>query len=136
MEARGVWKGGFETELSNGRGHVLTVDLPRDEEGHDWGPYALELVGLSLAGCISTVFCLIAKKRKLTFSRFSVHLTADRPPGAPTVQRFHGRVEVGSSAPKEEVETALALTLKTCPVGVLLDQAHVPVDVTLSIVPP
>ena len=136
MEARGVWKGGFETELSDGRGHVVTVDLPRSEGGHDWGPSALELGVLSLAGCITTIFCLVAKKRKLSFRRLSVHLTADRPTRAPTVQRVHGTVEVGSDAPKEEVETTLALTLKTCPMGVLFEQAHVPVEVTLSVVPP
>ena len=41
-----------------------------------------------------------------------------------------------TKASKEETETVLRLTLKTCPMGVLFEQAHIPVEVTVATVPP
>lgn len=136
MEAKGTWKGGYETRLEDDRGHVVTVDLPVDEGGRNAGTSALELSVLSLAGCIGTIFTLVAEKRRLTFSGLHISLTAERPPGAPTIECVHGVAEVETLAPKEDVETALRLTLKTCPVGVLFERAHVPVDLVAKVVPP
>lgn len=136
MEAKGLWKGGYETRLEDDRGHVVTVDLPVDEGGRNAGTSALELMVLSLAGCVSTVFTLVAEKRRLAFSGLHVSLSAERRPGAPTIERVHGEVEVETHAPKEDVETALRLTLKSCPVGVLLRHAHVPVEVVARVVVP
>jgi len=136
MDARGVWKGGFETLLEDGRGHTVTVDLPADEGGRNAGTSALELGVLSLAGCISTIFALVARKRRLSFTGLTVSLTAERAAGAPTIQRVHGKLEVETKASKEEAETVLRLTLKTCPMGVLFEQAHIPVDVTVATIPP
>jgi putative redox protein len=135
MDAHGEWIGGFESRLDDGRGHVVTVDLPADEGGKDSGMGGLELTVLSLAGCINIIFGLVARRRKLPFTGLSVHLTAERPPRTPTITKVHGTFEVRSSAPKEDVETAFRLTMKTCPVGVLFDQAHIPVDVVLNVVP-
>jgi putative redox protein len=136
MEARAVWKGGFEIQLDDGRGHAVTVDLPPHEGGTNAGTSSLELGVLSLAGCISTIFGLVAQRRKLSFTGLTVSLVADRPPRAPTIEKVHGTLEVRTSASPEEVETVLRLTLKTCPIGVLFDRAHVPVEVTATVVPP
>jgi putative redox protein len=136
MEVRGVWKGGFETQLEDGRGHSVTVDLPADEGGQNAGTSALELGVLSLAGCISTIFGLVAKKRRLAFTGLTISLTAERPPSAPTIERVHGKLEVRTGASKEEVETILRFTLETCPLGVIFERAHIPVDVTVAILPP
>jgi len=136
MEARGTWQSGFETRVEDSRGHTVTVDLPVDEGGRDSGTSALELMVLSLAGCVSTIFGLIARKRRLAFEGFEIVLTAVRPEGAPTIERIHGIVEVRTSASREDVDTVLRLTLKTCPVGVLLERAQVPVEVGLSVVHP
>jgi putative redox protein len=136
MEARGVWNAGFETRLDDGRGHVVTVDLPVDEDGTNAGTSALELAVLSLAGCVTTIFSLIAKRRRLTFDGLRVALTADRPPGAPTIVKVRGTVEVNSEAARDDVETVLRLTLRTCPVGVLFEKAGIPVVVDCIVSPP
>lgn len=136
MQARGVWKGGFQTELDDGRGHSVTIDEPIEDGGANSGTSAHELLLLSLTGCITTIFHIIANKRKLAFEGFSVHLTAERARGVSTIQRVHGTVEVRTGAPQEEVDTILRLTVKTCPVGSLFDRAHVPVEVTAKVVPP
>jgi putative redox protein len=135
MDVRGAWKGGFETRLEDGRGHAVTVDLPVDEGGQNEGTSALELGVLSLAGCITTIFGLVAKKRKLVFTGLTISLTAERPRGAPTIERVHGALEVQTDASKEDIETILRLTLKTCPMGVIFERAHIPVDVTIAISP-
>jgi len=136
MQSRGVWEGGFVTRLEDGRGHSVTIDEPVEDGGTNKGPAAFELLLLSLTGCISTIFHIIADKRKLPFEGFTVFLRGERPKGAPTIQRVHGTVEVRTRASQEDVDTVLRLTLKTCPVGVLFDRAQVPVEVTSRVVPP
>lgn len=129
MQALGTWKGGYQTVLDDGRTHTVTVDLPRDEGGDGAGPTALELAVLSLAGCISTIFALVAKRRRLVFDRLVIGLEAERPDGAPTIARVRGTLRLRTRATDDEVATALRLTLRTCPVGVLFHQAGIPVDV-------
>jgi putative redox protein len=130
MQAIGRWTHGYETVLEDAHAHRVTVDLPVDEGGRSAGPSALELAVLSLAGCITTIFTLVARRRRLAFQGMTVALEAERPPGAPTITRVHGTLRVRTRADPSDVETALRLTLKTCPVGVLFEKAQIPVEVT------
>jgi len=136
MHATAIWEGGYRSRLNDGRGHELLVDLPREEGGGDVGTSALELQALALAGCISTIFALVAERRRLAFDALSVRLTAERPKGAPTVTAVRGTLHLSTSASIEEVDTCLRLTVRTCPVGVLFEQAHVPVRVRAVLEPP
>jgi len=129
MKAIGTWQGGFRTILEDGRGHTVTVDLPHDELGDNLGTSALELSVLSLAGCITTIFALVARKRRLTFEAMTVELDAQRPEGAPTITSVDGVLRVTTSASVEDVETTLRITLRTCPAGVIYERAHIPVRV-------
>jgi putative redox protein len=136
MKGIGTWKGGYRTQLHDGRGHEVAVDLTPEEGGSDSGTSALELSVLSLAGCITTIFALVAKRRRLGFEAMNVELDADRPSGARTIASVDGILRVVTSAPVEDVATALSLTLRTCPVGVLYEQAHIPVRVRPIVVAP
>lgn len=129
MQAIGTWAGGYRTTLNDGRTHAVTVDLPRDEGGESAGPSALELAVLSLAGCITTIFAIVARKRRLTFDRMSIGLEAERPEGAPTITHVRGTFRLHTKASDQEVATVLQLTMRTCPVGVLFHNAGIPVDV-------
>ncbi|HUI38603.1 MAG TPA: OsmC family protein [Thermoplasmata archaeon] len=129
MQALGTWKGGYQTVLEDGRTHTVTVDLPRDEGGASAGTTALELLVLSLAGCITTIFALVARRRRLEFQGMSIALQAERPKGSRTITRVHGTLRVRTKAELAEVQTVLRMTLQSCPVGVLFEQAHVPVEV-------
>jgi len=129
MRAIGTWAGGFRTTLDDGRTHRVTVDLPREEGGESAGTSALELSVLALAGCISTIFALVARRRRLAFEALTVGLEAERPEGAPTIARVRGTVRVRTHSSPEEVATALRLTLRSCPVGVLFEKAGIPVEV-------
>jgi putative redox protein len=129
MQAIGTWTHGYETLLEDDHAHRVTVDLPVDEGGRSAGPSALELAVLALAGCITTTFALVARRRRLAFHGMTIALEAERSAGAPTITRVHGSLRVRTKADLSEVETALRLTLKTCPVGVLFERAQVPVEV-------
>lgn len=136
VAASAVWRGGSESRLEDGRGHVVTVDLPADEGGGDRGTSALELAVLSLAGCITTIFALVARRRRLAVDAVRIELEADRPRGAATIARIRGTAQVSTAASREAVETALGITLRTCPVGVLFHRAGIPVEVELILVRP
>jgi putative redox protein len=135
MQAIGTWKGGYETILEDGRAHSVVVDLPVNEGGRSAGPAALELCVLSLAGCISTIFALVAHKRRLPIQGMTVALEAERPPNSSTVTRVRGTLRVRTKADPSEAETVLRLTMKTCPVGVIFERAQIPVEVSLIVTP-
>lgn len=129
MRAIGTWQGGYRSLLEDGRGHEVAIDLSAEEGGADGGTSALELSVLSLAGCITTIFALVAEKRRVGFDALSVELDAERPRGSPTITSVSGSLRVVTSAPPEEVATVLNLTLRTCPVGVLFEHAQIPIRV-------
>jgi putative redox protein len=136
MKATATWEGGYRSLLKDNRGHDVTVDLPTDEGGENVGTSALELSVLSLAGCITTIFALVAQRRRLRFESMRVDLDAVRPRGARTITSVEGTLRIVTNAPAEDVATALDITLKTCPVGVLFDQAHIPVRVQPVVLAP
>ncbi len=127
--ARGSWSAPFTTVLEDGRGHRIEVDLTREEGGSDRSTSSLELAVLSLAGCITTIFAIVARKRRLPFEALSIDLEADRPPRSRTVTAIRGTVTVTTSAPEADVGTAVEVTVRTCPVGVLFHGAGIPVEV-------
>ncbi|MCI4354218.1 MAG: OsmC family protein [Thermoplasmata archaeon] len=131
FEVTGTADSGFVTRLQDDRGHGIVVDLPADEGGTDAGTSALELTLISLAGCIGTIFRRVAERRRFAVEGFSIRLNAERGDGAPTIERVEGTFTVRSPADDVELETALRLTLRICPVGVLFDRAGVPVTVRL-----
>jgi len=130
VQAIATWAGGHRTVLDDGRTHRVTVDLPREEGGESAGTSALELAVLALAGCITTIFALVARRRRLPFEGMTLGLEAERPEGAPTITRVRGTFRLRTRASLEEVATALRLTVKSCPVGVLFERAGVPVEIT------
>ena len=75
MKANAVWVEGYKSIVDNGRGHTVTVDLAPDQGGKDAGPTALELAVMALAGCATTIFKIIATKRKLSYESLKIELT-------------------------------------------------------------
>ena len=136
MQAIGTWAGGYRTVLEDGRTHTVIVDLPRDEGGESAGTSALELAVLALAGCITTIFAIVARRRRMAFAGMSIALEAESAEGAPTITRVRGTFRLRTEASPDEVETALRLTLRTCPVGVLFDKAGIPVEVATVVEQP
>jgi putative redox protein len=134
MMVHGTWEGGFRTALGDSTGHSVTVDLPSDEGGENQGPFALELAVMALAGCITTIFAIVAKKRRVGFERMEIALDWERPERSPTIASVNGLLRLVSDSAPEEAETVLGITLRTCPVGVLFERARIPVRVRLELV--
>ena len=123
MKAVSVWISGFRSAVDNGRAHSVVVDLPRDQGGEDLGPTALELALMSLAGCIGTIFAIVAGKRKLSYQSLRVELEGEK--GEKTIENIRGVLRIKTSASREEVETALKLTMEICPVGLIFEKAGI-----------
>ncbi|MCF3653897.1 MAG: OsmC family protein [Aigarchaeota archaeon] len=131
MKAVSVWISGFRSAVDNGRAHSVVVDLPRDQGGEDLGPTALELALMSLAGCIGTIFAIVAGKRKLSYQSLRVELEGEK--GEKTIENIRGVLRIKTSASREEVETALKLTMEICPVGLIFEKAGIKPEIRLEL---
>jgi len=133
MKANATWDADYRSVVDDGRGHSLVVDLPKAEGGTDAGPTALELAAMSLAGCITTIFKMIAGKRKFEFSSLKVQLECEKANDAVTIAKVTGVAELMTLAPESEAQTILNLTLKTCSVGAFFKEAGIPVYLDLRL---
>jgi len=105
----------------NGRGHSVTLDLPKENGGDDLGPTALELAIMSLAGCIITIFALIAKNSKVPIEKLEVIANAEKEVKSPKLSFVKIKALVKSSASKEILKTIWRKTLQTCPVSAIFE---------------
>jgi len=129
MRSKAIWMGNSKVLLDDGRGHEAVCDLPSDE---DIGPTALELSVMSFAGCIVTIFKIIAEKRRVKVDSLEVEVVADKPDGAKTIESVEFITRVKSNADQKALEKVLDLTSLTCPVGVLWQQAGLQPTYTLE----
>ncbi|MBS3946106.1 MAG: OsmC family protein [Melioribacter sp.] len=106
--------------------HWVVMDGPEDFGGSNAGIRPKELILLSLAGCSGSDIAVILKKKKINIDGFEMNITAD-------VQETHPQVYTkinleyvfyGKGIPKEAVERAIELSLKTyCSVTAMLQKA-------------
>ena len=133
MKANSIWDIEYKSVVDNGRGHRLVLDLPREEGGSDTGPTALELAAMSLAGCITTIFKMIAIKRHFKFDSLKVQLDCEKANDAVTINKVTGTAELMTPASESDAQTILNLTLKTCSVGAFFNKAGIPVYLDLRV---
>jgi len=124
---------GFRSIIDNDRGHSIIVDLPKERGGTNTGATALELAIMALAGCITTVYSLIAKKMRAEIEDLNVIVKAERPDGEATITKVEIEVKVKSRAPREMLSKMLNLTLKNCPVGALFEKAGVKIEAIMKV---
>ncbi|MFW5807999.1 MAG: OsmC family protein [Spirochaetota bacterium] len=133
MKSTARWVQNYQSVVDNGRNHAVVTDLPKGKNGEDMGATALELAVMGLSGCISTIFVLVAGKMHLELSGLVVELEAEQPDGASTITTVNAVVRVRSDADRNKLEKCLEKTLKTCPVGVLYEQAGITIEHTLVV---
>ncbi|MCD6342046.1 MAG: OsmC family protein [Thaumarchaeota archaeon] len=131
MKVRSIWINKYRSVVDNCRGHSVVVDLPPENNGEDTGATALELAVMGLAGCVTTIFRLVAEKRKLDYSKLIVEIDAEK--GAKTVERCKATLTICTNANKDEVERTLRLTLEICPVGLIFEKAGIKTDWEIKI---
>ncbi|MFP4383716.1 MAG: OsmC family protein [Spirochaetia bacterium] len=115
--------GCLQSVVDNGRHHGLVLDLPQAKSGDDVGPTALELSAMALAGCISTIWAVVAKNSKVSYRKIIVELDAEKGDSDPTFTKATAVVSVDSDEDQEKLERILDKTMKACPVGRLFEQA-------------
>ena len=136
MKATAVWVKDYKCMLDNGRGQNVVVDLPIEQGGTNAGPMAIELCLMSLAGCIVTVFKIIAEKRRFAYTGFKVELEAEKDKDSGTIANVGGRMEIVTDREERDAQTTLRLTIDNCPIGILFDQAKVKFNWTLKVKKP
>ena len=123
----------FRIIVDDGRAHSVCLDLPR-ETGTDMGPTALELGVMSYAGCVATIFTLMAKKMRVPISDLDVRVRAEKPEDARTVTKADFEIIVKTGESEDKISRVWKKTRENCPVGILFEQAGVQVDYRLKIV--
>ncbi len=131
MKITSTWKEGFKSIVDNGRDHDITMDLPYLQHGKDEGPTALEVSVMGYAGCITTIYKMMADKMKLQLSAMKCELIAEK--GEATIERVQINLHVTSDAPESKLQKAFEMTANNCPVGVLFIQAGVKVEPEITI---
>lgn len=122
----------FRITVDDGRAHSVCVDLPPDM-GTDRGPTALELGVMSFAGCVATIFVLMARKTRVKINDLEITMKAEKPEGAKTVTKADYKVIVASDESEDKLRRVFELTRAHCPVGLLFEKAGVEVSFDLRI---
>jgi uncharacterized OsmC-like protein len=113
----------IETDL---RGHKVVIDQPANAAGTDTGPTPLELVLVSLAGCIGTLGRIIAMQQRIALRGMTIRVEGDIDTdgllGKPIAGRigFEGitiTVDVDADMTDEEKEAFIHEVDRRCPVS-------------------
>jgi len=123
----------FQIAVDDGRAHSVVLDLPPDI-GTDRGPTALELGVMSFAGCIATIFILMAKKMRVQISDLEIEMKAEKSEEARTVTKADYEVTITSSESEDRIKKVFETTKANCPVSLLFEKAGVQVNYKLKII--
>ncbi len=121
-------EGCFQSIVDNGGHHGLVLDLPGAKGGQDVAPTALELAVMSLSGCISTIWAVVAKNSGVSYRKFTVEVDADKPDTESTITAARAVVHIESNESLETLERTLDKVMRTCPVGQLYEKAGIKVE--------
>ena len=111
---------------TNIRGHQVVIDQPVNAAGTDTGPTPLELVLVSLAGCIGTIGRIIAMQKRIVLRGMAIKvegkIDTDGLLGKPIEGRigFEGitiSVDVDADMTAEEKEAFIHEVDRRCPVS-------------------
>jgi len=111
----------------------MVTDLPSSQGGKNEGTTALELALMSLAGCITTIYKIVAENSKFAFKQITVDLEAEKPKDKATIAWVTGGVEVQTDEEEQKAESVFRVTMKRCPVGVLFENANVDMNLTFKV---
>lgn len=127
MESTVKWTKNLQSIVDNGRGHQVVIDMPEAKNGDNQGATALELAAMSLTGCIATIFAVVAAKMRIEFTKMEVELDASKTDADTTITKVDYIFRIRTNDSLEKIEKCLKYTMDTCPVGILFEQAGIPV---------
>lgn len=127
MKSTVKWTKNLQSVVDNGRGHQVLIDMPEAKNGDNQGATALELAVMGLSGCIATIFAGVAAKMRIKFTQMEVELDAAKTDNDATITKVDYVFKIKTEEPLEKIEKCLKHTMDTCPVGILFEQAGIPV---------
>jgi putative redox protein len=131
INARAELIKGFQIALYDGAAHRVVVDLP-PELGTGLGPTSLELCVMSHAGCYATICVYTAKKMRLPLKGLTVQVEAVETDEAGTITEENVDIHIEADAPADRIQRLHELTVKNCPVGLILEKASVKIKYNLK----
>ena len=121
----------YEIALDNARSHCTIVDQPT-QTSPGLGPTPLELCIMSHAGCYATICILTANKMRLQLKSCDVKIEAIKTEETGTITEENFNIILKLDAPEDRVQRLHELTIKNCPVGILLEKAGVKTSYNLK----
>jgi uncharacterized OsmC-like protein len=131
MKVTSVWKEEMKSVVDNGRNHEVVMDLPGTQGGLDEGAMALEVAVMGYAGCVTTIYAMIAKKSHVDYSSMVCTINAEK--GASTIETVEVVLDIVSEATEAKLQRVFDMTCGTCPVGVLFKKAGVAITYKLNV---
>jgi putative redox protein len=125
LHARAKLIENYRIDVDNQRTHATCLDQPVSEGGTDMGPSPLELCLMSFAGCYATIFALAVKKMRFSIKNLEVNVEGVKSEAVGTISEANVDVFVKADMPKDRLERAHELTVRSCPVGKLFEKAGV-----------
>jgi uncharacterized OsmC-like protein len=133
MNAKARLVEGFQIVLDDGHSHSVVVDLPPDL-GTGLGPTSLEVCVMSHAGCYVTICALTAKKMRIPLKGVTADVEAVKTDEAGTITEETFDIEIKADAPEDRIKRLHELTVKNCPVDILLQKAGVKIKYNVKTV--
>ena len=124
LHARAKLVENYRIDVDDQRTHAVCLDQPAPD-GTDMGPSALDLCLMSFAGYYATIFVLTAKKMRFSLRNLKVNVEAVKSEAVGTISEATVRILVETDMPKDRLQRAHELTVRTCPVGRLFEKAGV-----------
>jgi putative redox protein len=118
---------GFQIALYDAYSHRVVVDLP-PELGTGLGPTALQLCVMSHAGSYATICVYTAKRMRIPLKGLTVKVEAVETDEAGTITEENFDIHITADAPVDRIQRLHELTVKNCPVGILLEKASVKIN--------
>lgn len=131
INARAKLVEGFQIVLDNGYSHAVVVDLPPDL-GTGLGPTSLEVCVMSHAGCYVTICALTAKKMRIPLQELTVEVEAIKTDKAGTITEETFNITINADVPADRIQRLHELTVKNCPVDILLKKAGVQIKYNIK----
>ncbi len=131
MKISAKWVENKLSVLTNERGHSAVVDLPNESKGQNSSYTALEMTLMSLGGCITTIYSVIAQNKKVPIYDIKVEIEAEQD--KKTINSLNINIDILTTAEESEAKKIFKNTMESCPVGILFERAGVDIDYSVEI---
>jgi putative redox protein len=133
LKSNARWVRGYLTEVDDGRGHSVTMDLPFYQNGEDTAATALEYVIMGYAGCTVTMFRIVVDKMRLQVDSVNMKVEAEKLGEMDTVTKMVSVFTVVTNESEEKMQSALEKARQMCPVGRIFDMTPIPAEIRLVV---